>query len=151
MDANIFGSKIRTHPGWFISIIVKIISMIFDQSYYDKLFKLINSRDNIIYIINEELTEEPEKLLWYVKYYIRNRSKNDLEVVLSELPDGINEDDRPAYNTRFKVLEFFDMVIKEKEQKKNPAPDYNPAAKLPTENNIKEVKKVTANRKGLFQ
>jgi hypothetical protein len=43
----------------------------FDTEYFNRLAKWINSKDNIVYNI-ADYTENPEKFIFHVKYYIDN-------------------------------------------------------------------------------
>lgn len=72
----------------------------FDTEYFNKLSKWLNSKDNIIYDINE-MSADPEKFIFHVKYYIDNRTGDMVHV---EFNDEF---------TKIHVLCFFTGKIKE--------------------------------------
>lgn len=72
----------------------------FDIEYFNKLSDFLNSKDNIIYEV-EDLTNEHEKFIFHIKYYIDNRSSDLIHV-------EFNSD-----YSKLKVYEFFEGKTKE--------------------------------------
>lgn len=118
----------------------------FDTKYFNKLAAFINSRDNVTISI-ESMTNEPEKFIWYLKYYIEYRTPEMIEILLIEPQPG-------QEYTHFKIYEFFDWVLWEqnKESRNNkvakplPAPVIHPkpiakAASVPVPMPIKKEPK----------
>jgi hypothetical protein len=55
----------------------------FDVDYFNKLAKWLNSKDNIVYDINE-MSADPEKFIFHVKYYIDNRTGDLVHVEFND-------------------------------------------------------------------
>lgn len=82
----------------------------FIPSYFDRLYQFIQERDNVRYII-EDLTDDPEKYLFHLKYYIDNKLELDNEVELNSLSES--EIMYGATYSEFRVLEFFECRIRD--------------------------------------
>jgi hypothetical protein len=72
-----------------------------DTEYYNRIHKFINQDDDKVYEI-APLTNDYEKFIYHIRYYIDNSNDDDFVVV----PMG----DGPRF-THIKVLEFFDGKI----------------------------------------
>lgn len=81
----------------------------FDPEYFNKIFAFLQQRENYYYSI-AALTNEPEKLINHIKYYIDHRSAEDIDVVFNSLTE--TEIMYGATYTEFKTLEFFEGIIK---------------------------------------
>jgi hypothetical protein len=85
----------------------------FDVEYFNKLVKFINSKENIAYKFSD-LTDDPVKLEFHLKYYIDHipRTEGFLEIELNSLKFG------ETTHTGFRVLEFFETIIKRNNERK---------------------------------
>lgn len=81
----------------------------FDPDYFNKISAFIQQRENYYYSI-AALTNEPEKLINHIKYYIDHRSEDDIDVEFNSLTE--TEIMYGATYTEFRTLEFFDGIIK---------------------------------------
>lgn len=86
----------------------------FDVEYFNNLVKFINKKDNVTYKF-VDLTDTPDKFEYHLKYYIDHipRTEGYLEIELNSLKEGETK------HTGFRVLEFFETIIKRNEKTKN--------------------------------
>jgi hypothetical protein len=85
----------------------------FDSQYFNELNGFLNSEDDIVYLISD-LTDDYEKFVWYIKYYISHKQKDDLEVLFipsseTEIMYGYKE------YLALHILEFFEGKLSEGE------------------------------------
>lgn len=79
----------------------------FDTVYFNRLCAFINNRDNITYKISD-LTDDPEKMIDYLKYYIDHRTSDMIEILFLDPEPG-------QQYTHFRVYEFFDWILYEQQ------------------------------------
>lgn len=86
-----------------------MIKIEFDPVYFNNIFAFLQQRDNYYYSI-AELSDDPEKFIYHIKYYIDHRSAEDIDVEFNSLTE--TEIMYGANYTGFRTLEFFQGIIK---------------------------------------
>lgn len=97
--------------------------MTFDPEYFNRIYAFINEADNRQFEISD-LTEEPDKFVFHLKYYIETRQADDLCVVFNSLSEseqmyGVSELSDADKYSHFKILEFFEGKHFEKRRQQN--------------------------------
>lgn len=93
-----------------------------DLPYLNKLNTFIQASDNKIYNV-AELTDDSDKLIFHLKYYIDHRSGDDLHIDLNcqteteKMYAAQHEEFKITDYKKFKVLEFFEGKIRENKEK----------------------------------
>jgi hypothetical protein len=87
----------------------------FDAEYYNRIYKFLNQQDDVRYKISD-LTDDPEKFIFHIKYYIDNRGKEDLEVEFNSLSE--TEIMHGATYSEIRILEFFEGKVKDRQREK---------------------------------
>lgn len=88
--------------------------MIFDAEYYNGLHSWIQTQDGKTFSI-DELTEDYDKFVFHIKYYIDNRTKEDLALELNSISEtesmyGLTK------HTQIRVLEFFEGKVSDNQR-----------------------------------
>lgn len=78
----------------------------FDAAYFNSIHLFINEQDDRVFLISE-LTEDREKFIFHLKYYMDNRGSEDLYIILDD------------NDTKLVILEFFSGKHFEKRKEAN--------------------------------
>ncbi len=127
-----------------------------DLPYLNKLNTFIQASENKIYTISD-LTDDPEKFIFHLKYYIDHRNGDDLHLEFNS-PTETEQMYNAPYGQfkitdykKFKVMEFFDGKIKEQKEREM----LQSARVVQNNESMTEapavVNKIVVNNKGLFQ
>lgn len=79
----------------------------FDSNYFNAISKFLNEKDGIIYNI-EDLTDDYDKFIFHIKYYIDTRRGDDLVIELNN--QTVTEIMYNAPYVQLKVYEFFEGI-----------------------------------------
>jgi len=100
----------------------------FDAEYYRRLHAFLNQQDDVRYKISD-LSDDPEKFIFHVKYYIDTRTGDDLHVEFNSLTE--TEIMYGATYSEIRVLEFFSGIISQQQKEKMINKLWQNASKLP--------------------
>ncbi len=127
--------------------------MLVNQEYLTGICEFFNSKDGIIYDI-EDLTNDYEKFIFHVKHYIDTATNDQIMVELNSQTE--TEIMYGAPFVQLKVYEFFEGIIRKKEFDPATIPpwawriDRQPIAETPKLAPIKKQKPINKTN-GLFQ
>jgi hypothetical protein len=132
--------------------------MIIDQEYFHQLKNWIQLQDGKTFNI-DEMTEDYEKFVFHLKFYINNRTPDDAVLEFNSLTE--TEEMYGVKYTQFRVLEFFEGKVSDNQRiklmasvdvmQKQERMEHLAQKSAPIQEANKEIVKKNLKTPGLFQ